>query len=389
MALTEGSPMVRELSPRTNPWLVFAGVAGAWLLFALSDIAVDWAGAAARGKKYDLINMPIWSIGWILWIGGSYGTRRLVRLFPIERPALARRLVLHLLLCTTVVMVIISIEYWIIVALERTWPATVLIYPASVYFTTKFHLYFLVYWLLVGVCGGYDYYTRLQQSELTATRLEAELAQAELQALRMQLHPHFLFNTHHSIVSLMLNKDNAAAIKMLTRLSDLLRITLKKSDQPTNSLGEELQVLDLYLGIQRERYRDRLVVEHHVAPETLAAEIPSLLLQPLVENAIEHGIDPQTTGGRLVIAASRAGDQLVVTVRDNGPGFPDGFTPGADAGVGLANTRARLDRLYGPDHHLVLATADGGGAEVRVTLPFRVFVPPAPAAGDAQTPPRT
>jgi len=374
--------MVREFSALRNPWLVFAGVAGGWLLFALSDIAVDLAGAAARGKMYDFINMPIWSIGWVLWIGGSYVARHLVRRFPIERPVLARRLGLHLFLGFVVTMAVITVEYLIIVVLERTWPETVLIYPAWVYYTTKLHLYTLVYWLLVGVCGGYDTYMRLQQSELTASRLQAELATAQVQALKMQLHPHFLFNTHHSIISLMLNKDNAAAIKMLTRLSDLLRVTLKKSDQPTGSLGEELQILELYLGIQRERHRDRLAVALEVDPTLLDAEIPTLLLQPLVENAIEHAIDPQTTGGRLTIGARRAGTDLVLTVSDNGPGFPEGFSLETDAGVGLGNTRARLDRLYGADHRLVLQTAPGGGAEVRVTLPFRTFVPPAALTGD-------
>ncbi|MBE2216184.1 MAG: sensor histidine kinase [Opitutaceae bacterium] len=368
--------MARDPSPRRKSWLAFAGVAGAWLLFALSDIAIDWAASVAKGKHFDVVNIPIWSIGWVLWIGGSYGTRWLVSRFPIERHALLRSLVVHLVLCFAVVMTIISIEYGIIFWLERTWPETVLIYPAWVYYTTKFHLYVLVYWLLVGVCGGYDYYRRLQRSELTATRLEAELAQAELQALRMQLHPHFLFNTHHSIVSLMLNKDNAAAIKMLTRLSDLLRITLKRVDQATSSLGEELQVLELYLGIQRERYRDRLAVESQVDAGLLGAEVPSLLLQPLVENAIEHGIDPQTTGGRLVILAKREGDELVVTIRDNGPGFPEGFSLEADAGVGLGNTRARLQRLYGDRARLSPRRAPDGGAEVEVALPFRGYVPP-------------
>lgn len=381
--------MIRDTPMRRNPWLVFAGVAGAWLLFALSDLAIDWAGATARGKKFDLVNTAIWGIGWILWIGGTYGVRGLVSRFSIERPASARRLALHLLLALLVAVAVITVEYLIIYVLEKTWPETVLIYPPWVYYTTKVHLYFLVYWLIAGVCGAYDYYTRLQQSQLTASQLEAELAQAQVQALKMQLHPHFLFNTHHSIISLMLNKDNAGAIKMLTRLSDLLRITLGTASQPTHSLGEEMQILDLYLGIQRERYRERLVVETHIDPATLEAEVPCLLLQPLVENAIEHGIDPQTDGGRLVISAQRLGDDLVLTILDNGPGLPPAFDLDADAGVGLGNTRARLDRLYPSRHGLEVRAAPGGGTEVHLSFPLRRFIPPAAEATPVRPRPAT
>jgi len=380
--------MPSDPTARTHPWLAFAGVAGAWLLFALSDVAIDLAGAAARGKMFDPINTAIWGIGWVLWIGGTYAVRALAWRFPVERPALGRRLGLHLLLSTLVALVVITIEYAIIYVLEKTWPETVLIYPAWVYYTTKVHLYFLVYWLILGVCGAYDYATRLQQTQLTASQLQTQLAQAQVQALQMQIHPHFLFNTHHSIVSLMLNKDTAGAIKMLTRLSDLLRVTLKKSDQATSSLGEELQILDLYLGIQRERYRERLQVAIDVRPETLEAEVPCLLLQPIVENALQHGIDPQSSGGRLSIAAARRDDELVLVVRDNGPGLPDGFDLESQAGLGLRNTRARLERHYGDRQRLTIGPATGGGTELRLEFPFRPFAPAGSgAATGGRTPP--
>lgn len=368
--------MTRETAARRNRLLVFAGVSGAWLLFTLLALAIAWGGSEAKGRPFDLLNSAIWNMGWLLWIGGTYIVRWLTRRFPIERHALVRRLLLHGALSLLVATVVLSAEYLITFVLERTWPATVLIYLPLVFVAYKIHIYALVYWVIAGACGTYDYYMRLQQTQLTASQLEAELAQAQVQALKMQLHPHFLFNTHHSIISLMLNKDTPGAIKMLTRLSDLLRVTLKQSDQALTSLREELHILDLYLGIQRERYRERLTVDIDIDSAVLDAEVPSLLLQPLVENALEHGIDPQGSGGRLSITGERRDDEIILTVRDNGPGLPEGFVLGQDDGVGLGNTRARLERLYGSRHRFELLSASHGGTKVRVTLPYRRALAP-------------
>src|SRR5690606_20844222 len=159
-----------------------------------------------------------------------------------------------------VVAVVQGVEFAFGHALAWLWPDSLRPYTLVELVVYKFHIYFLIYWMILGATRAFDYYARYRESEVLASQLEARLAQAQLQALKNQLHPHFLFNTHHSIISLMLKNESSAAIKMLTRLSDLLRITLRKTDQQVGSLREELAAIDLYLGIQGERYRERLTV---------------------------------------------------------------------------------------------------------------------------------
>src|SRR5262249_40591374 len=182
--------------------------------------------------------------------------------------------------------------------------------------------------------------------ELKASQLEARLAQAQLQALKMQLHPHFLFNTLHAISALM-RKDVEEADRMITRLSDLLRLTLENVGAQEATLRQELEILGRYLEIEQRRFGDRLQVKMEIEPETLDARAPNLILQPLVENAIRHGIAPRSAPGLIEIRASRAGDKLELQVRDNGVGLPTDHREPIKEGVGLANTRARLEQLYG------------------------------------------
>ncbi len=210
---------------------------------------------------------------------------------------------------------------------------------------------------------------RAQRHALRAQVLESHLTQARLDALRVQLHPHFLFNTLHAIGSLV-DERPAAARRMLTILGELLRLTL---DRPAGRvpLREELAWLDRYLALQRVRFGDRLEVEVAVEPRALDAEVPALLLQPLVENALTHGADPDTGATAVQVAARVADDRLRLTVRDRGPGVRPDVTGGARAGgVGLRNTRERLEAAYGPRHVLIIQARPEGGAEVTVELPF-------------------
>jgi two-component system LytT family sensor kinase len=189
---------------------------------------------------------------------------------------------------------------------------------------------------------------------LKASQLQAQLAQSQLQALKMQLHPHFLFNTLHAISSLM-RRDVEAAERMIARLSDLLRLTLENVGAQETSLRQELEFLERYLEIEQTRFRDRLQVKMEIEPETLDARVPNLILQPLVENAVRHGVTPH------------AGPGLI-----NGAGLPDARRAQIKEGVGWANTRARLEQLYGADHLFDLSNRDEGGLVVSLTIPFRV-----------------
>lgn len=227
----------------------------------------------------------------------------------------------------------------------------------------------VAYWILVGVSFALTYYQRYREREVEAVRLESELARAQLRALKMQLHPHFLFNTLHSISTLMY-RDVFAADRMVGHLADLLRMTIKSEGEQEIPLRDEMAFLERYLQIERVRFEDRLTVEIDVAPGIESALVPSLVLQPLVENALKHGIGARSAAACVEVQAWREDDSLHLVVRDRGPGLT-ATDVGGGLGVGLANTRARLDRLYGRRAELRLRPAMPHGLEVALSLPFR------------------
>ena len=233
----------------------------------------------------------------------------------------------------------------------------------------SWHINLLIYWVIVAVTQAFNYYRRFRERELHASELEKHLAQAKLQALQMQLNPHFLFNTLHSISSLM-HKDLEAADRMIMRLSDLLRAALDSADTQEVSLRKELELLQLYLGIEQIRFGERLAVKMDVASDALAAQVPNLILQPLVENAIRHGIEPRARPGRIELHARRQADTLTLEVRDNGKGLPTAKP--MREGVGISNTRARLRELYGDDHRFELVGQPEGGLCVEISIPYRM-----------------
>jgi hypothetical protein len=235
----------------------------------------------------------------------------------------------------------------------------------------------LNYALIVGGWYALDFYRKFRAGELEAARigtrtaqLEAGLSQARLQALSAQLQPHFLFNTLNSIAVLARQGRRGETVRMVTRLADLLRASVRQTAACV-PLSEEIAFVRRYLGIEKVRFQDRLSVRWKVQPECLDAEVPVLLLQPLVENAIRHGIAQQTGPGRIGIRASRQGESLVVEVTDNGPGLVGGVSAIRE-GVGLRNTRERLEQMYGEECPLRVGEAPGGGFRVTVRLPFTI-----------------
>jgi two-component sensor histidine kinase len=223
--------------------------------------------------------------------------------------------------------------------------------------------------LLIALLGssGYHFYRTYKDREQIASRLQAELAQAELQVLKMQLQPHFLFNTLHAISSLM-HKDLDAADEMMSRLGSLLRYTLESSGSQEVALCQELEMLDHYLEIEQIRLADRLSVFKNVPPELLDAQVPNLILQPIVENAIRYGIAPRQSGGHVEIAATQVNDNIRITICDDGPGLPERATEG----VGFSNTRARLKQLYGENQSFAYANRPEGGVRVTLEFPSRI-----------------
>lgn len=230
----------------------------------------------------------------------------------------------------------------------------------------------MVYGGIVAVHTAVTYYRKFLDRELHAAALETRLTEARLQALQMQLNPHFLFNTLNAIASLM-HKDVDAADRVLVRLSELLRYALDSTDEQEVPLAQELDFLGRYCEIQRTRFGERLVIRHEIDPATTVALVPNLILQPLVENAIEHGIEPRARAGEITIRSRREGATLVLEVQDNGLGLAPGTTP--REGIGLSNTRARLQQLHGSRQSLELRAGEPEGLVVRIQLPFRESTP--------------
>ena len=340
-----------------------------WLLAVLgwTALAVFFASQTYLSYKYSGGQVHLWLvlkmnlIEWYLWGLLAPGIIWLARRFPLEREHGARSLALH-----SVAAVGVSLLKWALNNLLRRY---LLGFPKGMYLIYVFHQNFVTYWIMVAATQGYLYYSRYREGQLRTAQLSAQLAQAQLQALRMQLHPHFLFNTLNAI-STLVHKDPEIADRMIARLSDLLRLTLENIGVQEVQLAQELQFLERYLEIERMRFPDRLQVRMRIAPETLDAQAPYLILQPIVENAIRHGIAPRSTPGTVEIRADCKDDRLILQVRDDGPGISPDRVP--KEGLGISSTRARLERLYGTGHQFELRNAAEGGLVVTLTMPFRL-----------------
>ena len=229
---------------------------------------------------------------------------------------------------------------------------------------------FLIYFVILGSIHAFDYYQRYRDRELQAARLREQLAQSQLQVLRAQLQPHFLFNTLNSIVGLIRSNESKAAVDMTTRLSDLLRQVLAYSDKQEASLREEMEMTQRYLEIQQMRFSDRLQVDIRLEPETLDAKVPSLILQPLVENALLHGVAKRAANARVTLRAERRNGMLAIEVYNDGPQLPAAWSMDACTGFGLANTRARLQQHYPQRHTFGLTNKGADGVSANLTVPY-------------------
>jgi two-component system LytT family sensor kinase len=234
-------------------------------------------------------------------------------------------------------------------------------------FVKTFPFNLLIYGVIVSVSHALDYYRKYHERTVQTLELEKHLTEARLQSLLRQLKPHFLFNALNGIASLMYS-DVAAAERMLVKLAELLRQTMSQTGAPLAPLRAEITFLECYLGIEQIRFRERLTIKMEIDPATLEAQVPSLILQPIVENAIRHGIEPQVKPGVITVRSERNGENLILTVMDNGGGMPPGGF--AREGIGLANSQARLRELYGREQKFEMSNLPEGGLCVRLTFPF-------------------
>ena len=276
----------------------------------------------------------------------------LTRRFPIEHKTWSRALLVHLPACLAFSMGH-SFLYWTACYASNQLGETLFF---------RFHPNLLTYWAIVGFTQAVDYFDRY-------TLRERELADAQLLLLKSQLHPHFLFNSLNTI-SAMMHEDLAAADQMLSRLGDLLRLTIDSIGQHEIPLRQELDFIQKYLEIEGTRFQQRITLQIKVAPDLLDALVPTMILQPLVENAIHHGFGANRTGGAVRIEAERKNDKLVLKVTDNGRGFPPDAPAQPVHGLGIDNTQRRLQHLYGTAHRLACTNPSGGGAAVVIEIPF-------------------
>lgn len=235
---------------------------------------------------------------------------------------------------------------------------------------------FVEYWVIVGTFIAIDYYRRYRQKQLQLVRTENELNNAQLNALKAQLQPHFLFNTLHTISSLM-NEDISGAQRMVTRLGHLLRTTLEHQQTHKITLRDELEYVRSYLGIEEVRFQDRLTIRYHVEDDAMDALVPSLILQPLVENAIKHGFARRTDTGSITVSCRNSGDHVIMEVADDGRGAPDIDAARSGSGVGIANVSGRLDQMYGKNASINIESPSTGGFVVRASLPLEFAGVPA------------
>jgi two-component system, LytTR family, sensor kinase len=287
------------------------------------------------------------------------------------REKFPRNLLIHAALSVVLSFVVLSAAaplYWYFgyPNLARN-PTLLTLWRNNAFSIYYFHQGLTIYWATVAVAHALHYYRGLREGEAKAGQLAAQLAQAQLQALKMQIHPHFLFNTLNSIAAL-LHKDVEAADKMIARLGDFLRLTLKRSDTQTVDFGQELEFLKCYLDIEHIRFQDRLTIEMEIEPETLDIMVPNLILQPIVENAVRHGVARQTLPGHITIRALKKSDRLIMQVEDNGPGLKMNAN-GDFSGIGLNNTRARLKQFYGADYDFQIANSKTSGVIVTIEIP--------------------
>jgi len=251
---------------------------------------------------------------------------------------------------------------------RQKYPALIDCYRA--YFAFGFYIDLIIALLIVIAVHALLYYQNFRASELAQSSLKTQLAQAQLRALKMQLHPHFLFNTLHSISSLVL-EDPPKANSMIARLGDFLRLTVENSEQQLVTLKEETEFLRCYLDIEQVRFGDRLTVTFELEPQTLSAQVPHLILQPVVENAVQHAIAPHAARGHINIEAKRRNSLLRVMISDNGPGISSNANLLGKKGVGLTNVRTRLQQIYGPGFRFELMNGSDGGLTVVMEIPFQ------------------
>jgi two-component sensor histidine kinase len=357
-------------TPIVKAWIKWAIIFLCWTGFALFFTYQICLYQFQSTKKLEWLNPLLTCLCWAyVWFAVTPLILFVIKWLPFRRRHPIRSVFLHSL-AAALIFSLNSAIYVPLLRLVVGAGAAAKPLPEAIehVILTELHIGLVVYWIIFGITQGLAYYQRYRAGELHAANLETRLVQAQLHALRMQLQPHFLFNTLNSI-SVLMRKDIESADRMLLQLSTLLRATLGGNMAHEIKLRQELEILERYLEIEKIRFRDRLTVKMQIDPAALETLVPQLLLQPLVENAIRYGIAESDRGGTIEIRAERRNGTVHLQVRDDGPGLKS--TGGSlSEGVGLSNSRSRLEYLYGSAGHFEVRNAEGGGVIVAAALPF-------------------
>lgn len=351
-------------------WLAIWGV---WTLFGIfftSQVALQ-SRLSENPTPFGRVLM--WQLfSGYLWFAISPIILLLGRTFTFDEGKWKTSIPLHFVASILIAVAQLAIDAYVLPKLGymRRYESASYLEIFKIFLLVNLHFSVAIYWGVLGVQQAIKYYRKYRERELRTSQLEARLATTRLQVLKMQLHPHFLFNTLNAISEL-IYRDPESAERMISDLSDLLRMSFENLEVQEIPLKQELEFLEKYLEIELTRFHDRLKVEMDISPDTLDASVPNMILQPLVENAIKHGIGPRSEGGKINIDAVRENGHLALTVRDDGLGVPFGDVDNLSEGVGISNTRRRLRHLYGDGHSFSLKNEERSGLAVNLVIPYK------------------
>lgn len=342
-----------ELYRRHKARLIF-GALGFWLVLAVMIWVSEEVASKVIGAKFiDYVEQRQYLTRWILWMLLTPLLMYVAFRINIKNTKLLWFIVIHLVLGTVFLLVEFTIEVSILMPIaEKYYHRDVLVSEFALPFVYKYFAYIINYFLILGIANIYVYMHTLQraqkdlhQKEVTNTELKYQLAVAQMQTLKMQIHPHFLFNTHNSILALILKNENTKAAIMLGKLSNMLRKTIESQTEEYVTLRKELEIVDLYLDLQSVRFSDRLKYTRKINNDTLNLKVPFFILQPLIENAIIHGVEKTVESSELKLEAKRSGIHLLITITNTTSGVKSGEKSGH--GIGLSNVTSRIEKYYG------------------------------------------
>lgn len=364
-----------SIRSQTQRWMWIVSI---WFAFGLVDALQTVFVMRGEGMHHAWVRL-FWTClaGWIPWVVATPLVLWLGRRFPPVKLRPVTTWLAHFAACATVGLTFAAWTAWLDIAFNpyarHSWTGTF----AGLWidkFLNGILSFLVLYTVIVTVSYVLDSRGRLARQQTETARLNELLSKAQLNALRRQIEPHFLFNTLNAVAGLVRERRNDDAVRMIAGLSDFLRRVLQDSTQQQVPLGEEMEFAQKYLDIQKVRFAERLELSVDVPRELYPAQVPSLILQPMVENAVKHGIAKRAQGGAIRIAASRSNGTLTLRVCNDGPSLPADWEM-TRSGIGMSNVRTRLQGLYGDAFELKMRNQDAGGVEVSVSLPFVVAVP--------------